>query len=246
MLVRGETIMHRREFLSASALLLAGAARAAERAPLKVLTFGMTLGPVLADLEKDYRVKVLVADAVKGSKTGEVKGLEQLADADVWVGAVTKRTFPSDEQLAHVKKFLADGKPFVGLRAAHHSLTPKGWRIDREVFGVDYGGHHLLNKDPVLKIEMAKGAGDHPILKGLTPPAPRSGSYHHKVIADDVKVLLYAGLPGDMQPHTWTRENAKTKGRAFYTRYDRKQIEKDETCRAIFVRGLLWALNRRA
>lgn len=92
---------------------------------------------------------------------------------------------------------------------------------------------------------MAKGAGDHPVLKGLEPPPPLSGSYRYTDLAGDVRVLLYSGLPGNLMPHTWVRENAQTKGRVFYTRYDAKELASSAVCRQLFVGGLIWALGGR-
>jgi type 1 glutamine amidotransferase len=137
------------------------------------------------------------------------------------------------------------GQPIVGYRAASHVF--QNWlEADREVFGFKYGGHHLLNKEKELVVKLADGATEHPILKGLKPPAPASGSYKYTDPAEGVRVLLRSGMKEDFQPHTWVRENPKTKGRVFYTRYDAKQIASEDVVREIFIRGLLWALNRRA
>lgn len=44
-----------------------------------------------------------------------------------------------------------------------------------------------------------------------------------------------------MQPHTWVRENAKTKNRVFYTRYDATVLEGDAA-----VREIGWAFDKDA
>lgn len=241
----------RRTFLAGAAgLAFAGTARATEeRKSLTVLFFGGPLPEVQTEMEKLYRLKALKGGqlpARSGGKKDEdnVFGLEHLATADLWVGSGNKRTFPSDEQLGHFKKYLAAGKPFVGYRAASHVF--QNWlEVDGQVFGAKYGGHHLLNreKDDKFTIAVEKGAAGHAILKGLTPPKTLSGSYGYTELASDVTVLLRSGLPGDMMPHTWVREIAKTKNRVFYTRYDAKDLAANETCRAIFLRGIAWALG---
>ena len=236
----------RRAFLAGSAsLALGGMLSRADPRTLAVLFFGGELPAVQKEMEAAYRVKALKGGTVPGKQDADnVAGLEQLDAADLWIGSAAKRTFPSDEQLAHFKKYLAAGKPFVGYRAASHVF--QNWlEVDQRVFGATYGNHHLLNKEknPGLGIEVAKGMADHPILKGLEPPKPASGSYKYTELADDVTVLLRSGLPGDMMPHTWVRENATTKGRVFYTRYDAKELATNETCRAIFSRGIAWALG---
>jgi hypothetical protein len=240
---------NRRSLLAASsgaalACSLGGAADE-KLPPLKILLFGGDLPAVRKDLEKRYRLEVLTAGQIQG-KSGEdnVAGLEQLDEADVWIGSIHKRTFPSEKQLEHVRKFLAAGKPFVGYRAASHAF--QNWlEADKAIWGAKYGGHHLLEKDPELVIVPADGAMQHPIFKGLEIPRPGSGSYFYTELEPDVQVLLRSGLPGDMMPHTWTRQPAKTGNRIFYTRYDAKELGENEIVRTIFLRGLAWVLEKK-
>jgi type 1 glutamine amidotransferase len=245
----------RRSFLLATggaalgALTLPGLLPAADPVPFTVLFFGGDLPEVRKDLDKDYALKALTG-GVKPTPKGQEKpatednivGLEQLGSADLWIGSANKRTFPSETQLGHFQKYLAAGKPFVGYRAASHVF--QNWLVvDREVFGAKYGGHHLLNKEKDLKVELSKAGALHPIFKGIEPPQPLSGSYVYTEVAPDVTLLLTCGLPGDMMPHTWVRENTKTKGRVFYTRYDAKELATNETCRKMFLRGIAWAMG---
>jgi type 1 glutamine amidotransferase len=241
----------RRTFFSAcaaTAACLAGQRLLAgddKRPPLKILLFGGDLPAVRKDLEKKYELEVFTAGQIEG-KSGEdnVAGLEQLEKADVWIGSIHKRTFPSEKQLEFVRKFLAAGKPFVGYRAASHAF--QNWlEADKAIWGAKYGGHHLLEKDPVMVIEPAEGAKEHPIFKGLEIPRPSSGSYFYTELEPDVQVLLRSGIPGDMMPHTWTRQIAKTGNRVFYTRYDAKELGENATVREIFLRGLAWALDKK-
>ncbi len=248
------TAPDRRDFLGAMAGLAfgmsvgSGIARASvwmaePPVPLRLLFFGGALPEVQKELEKQYLIQAFKGGQAPGNaKEDNVTGLEQLATAEVWIGSAHKRTFPNAEQLGHFKKYLAAGKPFVGYRAASHVF--QNWlEVDKEVFGAKYGSHHLLGKEKDLVITLGDGAKDHSILKGIEPPPPRSGSYSYTELASDVKVLLYSGLPGNMMPHTLVRENAKTGGRAFYTRYDSKELASAAVCRQIFLRGLEWALK---
>jgi type 1 glutamine amidotransferase len=244
----------RRDFLrttsaaaSLATLNLAGdAIHAAEEAslPLKILFFGGDLREVHADLEATYRLEVRRGGQIDNKQQDDnVQGLEHLREVDLWVGSANKRTFPSEEQLNYFKEYLAAGKPFVGYRAASHVF--QNWlEVDKQVFGAKYGGHHLLNKDPELIVKPAEGALEHAIFRGITPPRPASGSYNYTELEPDVKVLLYSGLGEDMMPHTWVREIKATGNRAFYTRYDSAQIAREPVVREIFLRGILWALNR--
>jgi type 1 glutamine amidotransferase len=237
----------RRHLLAAAGAALAcsqvPSLQAEEKRPsLKVLLFGGDLPAVRKDLQAKYQLEVFTAGQIEG-KSGEdnIAGLEQLDKADVWIGTIQKRTMPSEQQLEHVKKFLAAGKPFVGYRAASHAF--QNWlAADKAIWGAKYGGHHLLEKDPELVIVPEKGALEHAILKGLEIPRPGSGSYFYTEVEPDVQVLLRSGLPGDMMPHTWTRQIATTGNRVFYTRYDAKELDSNPVVREIFLRGIAWAL----
>ncbi len=244
--------MLRRDFLIQSAACSAGFSAlasaklmGAEPSPLRVMFYGGSLPSVRSELEKRVKLQVLVAgqDPKKqGNAEDNVIGLEQLKEADLWIGSANKRNFPGPAQLSHFQDYLAAGKPFVGYRAASHIF--QNWlEVDQTVWGAKYGGHHLLNKDPELIVELAPKAAEHPILKDLKPPAPRSGSYYYRELAGDVQVLLFSGLQGDMQPHTWTRIVKGSGNRVFYTRYDAKQIAENEVCREIFLRGIVWAVG---
>jgi hypothetical protein len=242
----------RRDFLkrsvaaSCAALAAGSIAPAADNArPLNILFYGGSLPSVETDLSKKVKLVVLKAgqDSKKqGNVEDNVVGLEQLKDAHLWIGSGNKRNLPSKTALQHFHDYLEAGRPFVGYRAASH-IFQNFLEVDQLVWGAKYGGHHLMHKDPELIVEYGDKAKEHPILAGLTPPAPSSGSYYYRERVDDVQVLLFSGLKGDMQPHTWTRTIAKTGNRVFYTRYDSKHIAKDEVCREIFLRGITWALG---
>ncbi len=246
----------RRQFLqrslAVSCAALAGSTLQAEEktvadatSPLTVLYYGGELPSVQTELSKRVKLVALKAGQdpkKKGDDEDNVVGLEQLKNADLWIGSANKRNFPSKAQLQHFHDYLEAGMPFVGYRAASH-IFQNFLEVDQLVWGAKYGGHHLLNKDPELIVEYAENAKEHPILKGLTPPAPSSGSYCYRDRADDVQVLLFSGLKDDMQPHTWTRTITKTGNRVFYTRYDAKQIASNEVCREIFLRGIAWAVG---
>jgi type 1 glutamine amidotransferase len=221
------------------------AADKAEPATLRILFYGSAVPAVVDDLKKIYRIEVMVAGAKANKDKAEATGLEQLDKTDLFIGTTQKRTMPSKAQLAHVRKYFEAGKPFVGFRQASHMF--QNWlESDKYIVGAKYGGHHLQNKEPMLKLEIAKGQENHPTIKGLKLPHPSSGSYFYSELDKDVTLLISCGLPGDMQPHTWVRENAKTKNRVFYTRYDAEELTKEPVVREIFLRGIAWALNEDA
>lgn len=239
--------LERRDFLKTALVGLAATGStnilAADKdAALKIMLFGGDLPAVRDDLDKGFDVEFVQAGVVADKKEDNVAGLEQLAKCDLWIGSISKRILPGEEQLKHFQDYLASGKPIVGYRAASHVF--QNWlQIDREVFGVKYGVHHLQGKDEQLEIKLAEGAAKHEILKGLEAPPPRSGSYVYTEVQPEVQLLLYSGLPGDMMPHTWVREIPKTKNRVFYTRYDASDFAKNPVCREILLRGVAWALG---
>lgn len=184
--------MLRREFLkqsvACSAAISAFATASligAEPSPLQVMFYGGSLPSVRSELEKRVKLQVLVAgqDPKKqGSVEDNVVGLEQLKEADLWIGSANKRNFPSAAQLDHFQSYLVAGKPFVGYRAASHIF--QNWlEVDQKVWGAKYGGHHLLNKDSELIVELAPqscGAPDHERSKAASPAQrllllPRTG-----------------------------------------------------------------------
>lgn len=223
-------------------------ARAADKndqPTLRILFYGSAVPAVVERLKKEYRVDIMTAGAKSNKDKEAATGLEQLDKADLFIGTTQKRTMPSEEQLAHVKKYIEAGKPFVGYRQASHMF--QNWlESDKFILGAKYGGHHLAGKEDMLKLEIAKGQEQHPTIKGLKLPHPSSGSYFYTELDKDVTLLISCGLPGDMQPHTWVRENARTKNRVFYTRYDAKELESDAVVCEIFMRGIAWALDKDA
>src|SRR5262245_26860964 len=135
---------HRRRFLVESASLAVGLAldpvllADTAKAPrlLTILLFGGALPEVRKDMEKRARVKFLTAGVVKGKKgdaPDNIEGLEQLKNADLFIGSIQKRVFPSKEQLGHFHAFHAAGKPVAGYRGCSHVF--QNWlAVDREVF----------------------------------------------------------------------------------------------------------------
>jgi len=98
-------------------------------------------------------------------------GLEALKTADVGVFFIRFLKL-GDDQLKHITDFVESGKPVVGLRTTTHGFNyPKGhpqaaWNdgFGRDVFGTPY----LIHLNGKSDIQIAKGAGKHPILTGVS------------------------------------------------------------------------------
>ncbi|MBM3994182.1 MAG: ThuA domain-containing protein [Planctomycetes bacterium] len=216
----------------------------AAAAPLKVLVACSRnqLSHYQKYLESNYSAKTFWAG--NEGKQGEEKvlqGLDALDTCDVMLLNLY-RTHPTDEQLAKIQKYFKSGKPVVGLRKASHAF--QNWlEVDRVVFGAKYGGHFFDNKkEQTVFIE--EKAKHHPLVAGFKPFMCGGGLYNYTQLAPDVDVLMSGGPPGKSMPVTWLRINKETGGRVFYTRYDPKDLQNDEGCRAMVARALFWAAKR--
>ena len=70
-------------------------------------------------LDKDFRVSFVFADPKVRNR---LPGLEVLNEADVALISVRRRVLPK-EQMEIVRKFVASGKPLVGIRTASHAFA---------------------------------------------------------------------------------------------------------------------------
>ena len=193
-------------------------------------------------LEANYPLKTFWSgnEGKQGEKEG-LQGLETLDTCDVMLLNLY-RCHPTDEQLKKIQKYFKDGKPVVGLRKASHAFQT--WlEGDRVIFGAKYGGH-FFDKKAEQTVFIEDKAKEHPLVKGFKPFMCGGGLYNYTELASDVEVLMSGGPPGKSMPVTWLRVNKETGGRAFYTRYDPKDLQNDEGCRIMVARALFWAANR--
>ena len=104
----------------------------------------------------------------------DLPGVEVLDQADLALISVRRRTLTS-QQLDHVRRFVAAGKPMVGIRTASHSFhlrdaTPPEGRADWKTFDPDVWGGHYTNHygtakvGPNTVVAITPGAEQHPIL----------------------------------------------------------------------------------
>src|SRR5262249_49019268 len=102
-------------------------------------------------------------------------GIDVLNDADVAIISVRRRLLPK-EQLDVVRRFIAAGKPIIGIRTASPACAPRpnekvpeghdAWlTCDPDVLGGHYTGHHGVG--PKVTIAAASGTEQHAILKGI-------------------------------------------------------------------------------
>ncbi|MBA4065602.1 MAG: hypothetical protein C0501_18185 [Isosphaera sp.] len=237
-------VSRRRWQRAAGFVLLAAACPAAAADPpaeLRVALAGSAgqFGEFGKWLEKTYRVKTSLIEADKDKRVPNAK---LVGDADVLLLNLY-RTEPAEDDLKRFQAYFAAGKPVVGMRKASHAF--QNWlEVDQVVFGAKYGGHFLLNKKDLVN-EVDPAAKDDPLVKGHVPTLPGGGLYSYTKLAPDVTVLIRGGQPGNLMPQTFYRVNKERGGqRAFYTRYDPKDLATKPEVRELVVRALFWAADR--
>lgn len=202
-------------------------------------------------LTKDYRVGYILADP---TEPNTLPGLDRLGTADVALISVRRRLLPK-AQLDAIRKFVADGKPVVGIRTASHAFAPRGdakppegrdaWAgFDAEVLGGNYHGHH--GEGPKVAVTPAPGAGSHAILKGVDPAKILGHGSLYKVapLAGTATPLLVGSIPGQpAEPVAWVNEPA-IKGRVFYTSLGQIDDFSDFDFNKMLRNAIDWAVGR--
>ncbi len=175
------------------------------------------------NLQRDFRLSYIYGSEDDGNR---FPGLESLAEADVLLLSVRRRTPPA-EQLKIVRDFIDAGKPVVGIRTANHAFhlrnqpVPDGaaaWStFDPDVFGGSYSNHYGNDLETVVRIVPEQA--DHPILEGISAEPFVSGGSLYRVapVADSAEVLMLGTVAGHpSEPVAWTYRRSDG-GRSFYT-----------------------------
>jgi uncharacterized protein len=218
----------------------------------------ITMPMIAAILEKAHGVRTSVAYARPIPQTKDnIEGLEALDSADLMVMYTRFRRLP-DDQLARIERFVASGKPLVGLRTTTHAfLYPDGHpRQDlndgfgRDVFGQRWITHHGSQSRTDVRVH-ASAAG-HPILRGVSPFQARSWLYHVAPLHGESTVLLEGTSVNSnktntdeyplTQPVAWTRSH--NGARVFFTTLGHPQDFTEPSMRRLVLNGILWALGR--
>jgi len=215
-------------------------------------------------------------DGTINPNISNIPGLEALKTADLMVIFTRFRDLP-DEQMKHIVEYVDSGKPIIGLRTATHAFSIKGgktyakysWNnrewdggFGRQILGETWvnhwGGHGSQSTGGII----AKGAEDHPILKGIKDrdiwgptdvyevKLPLSGDSKPLVLgavlqgmkADDKPIEGKKNDP--MMPIAWTKtyktESGKT-GRVFTTTMGASQDFASDGLRRLLVNACYWA-----
>lgn len=203
-------------------------------------------------LGKDFQV-VYITDNPQDKH--DFPAMAELANCDLALLSVRRRLLSTD-QLKIFRDFVAAGKPVVGIRTASHAFSnrddsvPPGrdaWpKIDIDVFGCDYTGHHhnAAGQNDFQTVWAPSESQSHSILKGLTPTETRMGSTLYQCLPLQPKTeVLMKGRWGDKQPHepvAWTFVRADG-GKSFYTSLGHVDDFKTETFQLLLKNALFWA-----
>jgi len=187
-------------------------------------------------LKKDHGIEVTMTHAADKAKSAE--GLENLAQADVLV-VFCRRWQLSGAQAEHIKKWIRDEKPILGIRTASHAFE-FAKTLDKEVFGGDYKGHHKAYVD--MGIAFVADSKEHPILKGLKAWKRKGKLYWNRNPQPDIKVLIKSVSDIDDQPLAWTRETGKR--RVFYTSMGTPDDFENPAFIQLLDNALLWCVGQ--
>lgn len=199
----------------------------------------------LKHLGKDFRVSLIYSN---DKERNDLPGLDVLGDADVMLISIRRRALPQ-EQLAQIKKFVASGKPVVGIRTASHAFSlsqgkPPAdhaeWKeFDRTVLGGNYTGHYGKGTVAFVKEDAAK----HPILAGVPSGEIVVGStlYRTSPLSEKATVLMLGRTEGKpVEPVAWTHQHFGG-GRVFYTSLGHVDDFKLPAFRRLLRNGIYWA-----
>jgi type 1 glutamine amidotransferase len=197
-------------------------------------------------LEKDFRVVIVSGNP--GANETSFDRIDEINDADVLLVSVRRRT-PPKAQLEVIRRYVAAGKPVVGIRTASHAFAlGKGQKLadgnadwpqwDEQVIGGNYANHH--GKGPAIAVAAADAA--HPILRGVKVPfTSESTLYRNSPLRAGAHALLSGTIPNQpTEPLAWTFKRADG-GKTFYTSLGSPSDFQNPSFTALLKNGIRWA-----
>jgi nicotinamidase-related amidase/type 1 glutamine amidotransferase len=204
----------------------------------------------LKHLGKDFRVST-----VYGSETdaNDLPGLDVLNEADLALISVRRRALPI-KQMDMIRKFVASGKPLVGIRTASHAFSLRGKKSPQgcatwESFDADvFGGHYTNHHGDGLKVEIktADTAAGHPILTGVAVAELRGNGSLYKVspLMKSATPLLMGSIPDKpSEPVMWTN-TTEAGGRVVYTSLGHADDFKEAAFNRLLSNAIHWAAGK--
>jgi type 1 glutamine amidotransferase len=197
-----------------------------------------------AELGHEFRVSFVFGDA---TERYHLPGIELIDSADLLLVSVRRRPLPAD-QLAAVRRYVASGKPVVGIRTASHAFclrnqpAPAGladWpEFDAEVFGGSYTNHYGADRPTTVSV-----LNDSPLLTGLERREfPSGGSLYQVSPLNPRAVPILQGSIENAPPEpvAWTFLRGDG-GRSFYTSLGHVDDFAQPEFRQLLKNALVWA-----
>ncbi len=204
-------------------------------------------------LGQDFKTSFVFESPTGEKNKHDMPGIDVVNEADVLLISVRRRILPTAE-LEFVRKYIAAGKPVVGIRTANHAFSlrnesaPEGradWpTIDHDVIGGNYKGH-TGNQTKGL-IHSLPGV-THPMLTGIPTNEFLSGGTLYLTTPLDPRAteLLRGRVEGNNQsePVAWTfpRQDG---GRTFYTSLGHPDDFQMPVFKRLLLNALYWAAGR--
>ena len=200
-------------------------------------------------LGRDFKVSFVFETP---SKKYDLPGIEVVNDADVLLVSARRRPIPK-EQLDVIRKYVAAGKPVVGIRTASHAFhlrdkQPEGldaWvDIDKELIGGNYQGHTSNTSKGIIRpLENVK----HSILTGVPAGEFTSGGtlYLNTPLDPKATELMRGRIEGNdkHEPVAWTFDR-KDGGRTFYTSLGHLDDFQQPAFQRLLLNGIFWAAGK--
>ncbi len=205
-----------------------------------------------ADQQKKlYRTTIVSEDP---SDRNRMIGLEALGSADLLLVSVRRRTLPQN-QLKLIRKFIAGGKPVIGIRTASHAFSlrnkkpPEGradWPdFDQVVFGGNYTNHY--GNDLSVGLKMVDTEGRHQLLHGIDRSRHYSSSgslYRVSPLVTGTMVVMTGEVEGHSpEPVAWTFQRADG-GKSFYTSLGHVNDFKGDVLPVFLANAITWGLKK--
>lgn len=218
-------------------LLIAGQSYAIER----------TL-PAFVEKEIAGSFQAVTVGGAMAHPSQRFEGMEEIADADLVIVSVWRRA-PPEEQLALLRRYVASGRPIVGIATASHAFSPRAnqsvpaggatWpEWDADVIGGSYTGHHPAR----LVTTVTAPNPAHRLLEGVELPF-RSQMELNRVrpLRPGTEVILVGDVDGfPSEPVAWTFLRPDG-GRTFFTPLGHPEDFAQPAFRQLLRNGILWA-----
>ena len=200
-----------------------------------------------------YRTTMVQADP---DDRNRLVGLDALDSADVLIVSVRRRTLPA-AQLDTIRRYVASGKPVIGIRTASHAFSLRNaepddgramWpEFDSQVFGGHYTNHHGNALKATIDLADTIPPQANGLVEGLSDglPTEAGGSlYRVSPVNDRATVLLRGKVEGHPEePIAWTfvRDDG---GKSFYTSLGHVDDFKGPVLPKLLTNAIDWSLEK--